>query len=307
MTARKATGFFSAVVRDSRRRPGEMTPSLPAAGDPSPAAGEAALHSVATVPPDEPAVQPGKAERPPRVSAPRLASAPAPQKSATAKPLTPPPPVASPQRRTVTAPSENESAVTVARIEPVVSDAEPPGVPRSAVVKEPRGAAGRSTGTAPSALSLNARAVKEDLGGSASVLTPVTLPAATVTPSRGAEARRIGPAPLAAFPDAPVSTEDAGGAAHLPASVSPPALTDAAATVAMDRPLATTAATMMPSRSETAARHAPPGSRWEPAAPSVHIGVVEVVVAAPAEKRAAPAAAPAPPSNLASRRYLRRL
>ena len=40
--------------------------------------------------------------------------------------------------------------------------------------------------------------------------------------------------------------------------------------------------------------------------PRVHIGVVEVVVAAPAEKRA-PAAAPAPSSNLASRRYLRSL
>ncbi|MFL6203667.1 MAG: hypothetical protein ACJ76J_31240 [Thermoanaerobaculia bacterium] len=40
--------------------------------------------------------------------------------------------------------------------------------------------------------------------------------------------------------------------------------------------------------------------------PRVHIGVVEVVVAAPVEKRA-PAAAPAPSSNLASRRYLRSL
>jgi hypothetical protein len=40
--------------------------------------------------------------------------------------------------------------------------------------------------------------------------------------------------------------------------------------------------------------------------PRVHIGVVEIVVAAPAEKRA-PAAAPAPSSNLASRRYLRSL
>jgi hypothetical protein len=40
--------------------------------------------------------------------------------------------------------------------------------------------------------------------------------------------------------------------------------------------------------------------------PRVHIGVVEIVVAAPAEKRA-PAASPAPSSNLASRRYLRSL
>jgi hypothetical protein len=40
--------------------------------------------------------------------------------------------------------------------------------------------------------------------------------------------------------------------------------------------------------------------------PRVHIGVVEIVVAAPAEKRA-PAAAAAPSSNLASRRYLRSL
>ncbi|HEX6863676.1 MAG TPA: hypothetical protein VF414_12705 [Thermoanaerobaculia bacterium] len=40
--------------------------------------------------------------------------------------------------------------------------------------------------------------------------------------------------------------------------------------------------------------------------PRVHIGVVEIVVTAPAEKRA-PAAAPAPSSNLASRRYLRSL
>jgi hypothetical protein len=44
----------------------------------------------------------------------------------------------------------------------------------------------------------------------------------------------------------------------------------------------------------------------EPAGPSVHIGIVEVEVAAPVEKRA-PAAAPASPSNLASRRYLRSL
>jgi len=40
--------------------------------------------------------------------------------------------------------------------------------------------------------------------------------------------------------------------------------------------------------------------------PRVHIGVVEIVVAAPAEKRA-PVAAAAPSSNLASRRYLRSL
>ena len=51
------------------------------------------------------------------------------------------------------------------------------------------------------------------------------------------------------------------------------------------------------SRQETAARSE---------GPRVHIGVVEIVVAAPAEKRA-PAAAPAPSSNLASRRYLRSL
>jgi len=49
-----------------------------------------------------------------------------------------------------------------------------------------------------------------------------------------------------------------------------------------------------------------PVSAAEPAGPSVHIGVVEIVVAAPAEKRA-PAAAPESPSNLASRRYLRSL
>jgi hypothetical protein len=40
--------------------------------------------------------------------------------------------------------------------------------------------------------------------------------------------------------------------------------------------------------------------------PRVHIGVVEIVVAAPADKRA-PTAASAPSSNLASRRYLRSL
>ncbi|HEV8579146.1 MAG TPA: hypothetical protein VGX68_08685 [Thermoanaerobaculia bacterium] len=47
-------------------------------------------------------------------------------------------------------------------------------------------------------------------------------------------------------------------------------------------------------------------STSEPPGPSVHIGVVEIVVAAPAEK-SAPAAAPSTPSNLSSRRYLRSL
>jgi hypothetical protein len=51
-----------------------------------------------------------------------------------------------------------------------------------------------------------------------------------------------------------------------------------------------------------------PSSRNEKARsePRVHIGVVEIVVAAPAEARPV-AAAPAPSSNLASRRYLRSL
>jgi hypothetical protein len=53
---------------------------------------------------------------------------------------------------------------------------------------------------------------------------------------------------------------------------------------------------------------APPvAAAAEPAGPSVQIGVVEVVVAAPAVEKRAAAAAPASPSNLASRRYLRSL
>ena len=76
-----------------------------------------------------------------------------------------------------------------------------------------------------------------------------------------------------------------------------------------EQSLLVTPTRVVPSGSEPS--YAPqPASRQETVlkseGPRVHIGVVEVVVAAPAEKRA-PAAAPAPSSNLASRRYLRSL
>ena len=74
-----------------------------------------------------------------------------------------------------------------------------------------------------------------------------------------------------------------------------------------DRPLVRTVPRVLPSAVYPGVAGAAPAVRSpEPAAPSVHIGVVEIVVAAPAEK-SAPAAAPKTPSNLASRRYLRSL
>ena len=75
-------------------------------------------------------------------------------------------------------------------------------------------------------------------------------------------------------------------------------------TVVAERPFVT------PTRIVPAGSEPAPVARHETVVrsegPRVHIGVVEVVVAAPVEKRA-PAAAPAPSSNLASRRYLRSL
>jgi hypothetical protein len=79
-------------------------------------------------------------------------------------------------------------------------------------------------------------------------------------------------------------------------------------TVAADRPASQAVARVLPRADDPAfGGWAPrPEAAAEPAAPTVHIGVVEVVVAAPQEKPA-PAAAPARSVNLASRRYLRSL
>ena len=80
--------------------------------------------------------------------------------------------------------------------------------------------------------------------------------------------------------------------------------------VVTEQSLLVTPSRVVPSGSEPAGTPQPSVSHHETVlrseGPRVHIGVVEIVVAAPAEKRA-PAAAPAPSSNLASRRYLRSL
>jgi hypothetical protein len=91
-----------------------------------------------------------------------------------------------------------------------------------------------------------------------------------------------------------------GAALPIPTPVAP---------AAAAQPPVPTAARLLPSASElalsgAASRPLPPP---EATAPRVHIGTVEIVVAAPVEKRPAAAANPKPSSNLASRRYLRSL
>jgi hypothetical protein len=75
-----------------------------------------------------------------------------------------------------------------------------------------------------------------------------------------------------------------------------------------NRPLARTVPQVLPSVNDLSIAGAPrPALSAEPSSPSVHIGVVEITVAAPADPKPARAAAPAQPANLASRRYLRKL
>jgi hypothetical protein len=73
------------------------------------------------------------------------------------------------------------------------------------------------------------------------------------------------------------------------------------------QPPVPTAARLLPSASELALSGAARPIPSTETGPRVHIGTVEIVVAAPAEKRSPVAAGAKPSSNLASRRYLRSL
>ncbi|MEA2563882.1 MAG: hypothetical protein QOH06_5386 [Acidobacteriota bacterium] len=149
---------------------------------------------------------------------------------------------------------------------------------------------------------------------------PPALPELDVQPSPGAPPRRsqdvgagLAPAREGVNPAPTFITFNEKGSKSEPGEAVPRAKAEPAAAperaVVTEQSLLVTPTRVVPSGSEPAGGPRPV-SRQETVlrseGPRVHIGVVEIVVAASAEKRA-PAAAAAPSSNLASRRYLRSL